>query len=286
MNLFLLLKTKHKKALLITRGFSVLLLMILLLTACKGKTDVGADTTPPTFVGVKDIEVFVGEGAAFRTGVSAMDDRDGEVAFTVDTVTVDFDTAGVYTVTYRAADKAGNEAVKIVKVTVKQRTIDPTQLWEYTDALIAREGWKRLSTKAYCTEIYYYIKENTSYISTSDKSDWVKEAYRGFTEHTGDCFTYYAMARAIFERMGVELMEVTRAEGVLPTTHYWLLLNTGSKSAPEWYHWDACPHPMEHPLESILLTDAELLAYNAKVEHYYTFDQSKYPSTPTAPYQE
>ena len=54
----------------------------------------------------------------------------------------------------------------------------------------------------------------------------------------------------------------------------------GTTDAPAWYHWDACPHYMEYPFYSCLVTDDELLAYNQKVENYYLFDMELYPRTP------
>ena len=181
---------------------------------------------------------------------------------------------------FQAADAAGNVATATATVTVKPRKITYEQLWEKVDQLIAQRDFSSLSAKTLCNDLYYYIKGRMSYVSESDKSDWVAEAYRGLTEQNGDCFTYYAVARAFFERLGVDVITVQRTPNVLPSTHYWLLVNVGSAEAPAYYHWDVCPHPMEYPLTSILLTDEELLAYNEKVAHYYTFDQSLYPATP------
>ncbi len=275
------MKNAYQKALSAIRKGLVLTGVCLLLclpAACKGEPP--ADTAAPVFSGLHDIEVFAGEGLALRQGVSAVDDRDGEVTFTVDASMVDLDRAGSYTVTYRATDAAGNEAVERITVTVKERSVDEDALWALVDAAIAQSGLATMSVEEQSRTLYFYIKSTLSYVSSSDKGDWKREAWRGLTEHTGDCFTYYAVGRAFFERLGVSVITVTRAPDVLPTTHYWLLVNTGTADAPAWYHWDACPHPKEYPLESILLTDAELLAYNQKVAHYYTFDQALYPSTP------
>ncbi len=280
---------KHKK--IGAKAFSwmgrllVLLLCLLLAVGCQERgekhgTQTGNDNDPPTFEGVRDLEVFVGEGVAFRAGVRAIGADGEELAFTVDVSGVDLDTPGVYRILYKASDEFGNHTTAQATVTVKARLVTGEQLWAAVDPIIASQGYRGMTRERLCEDLYWYIKANMHYISTSDKSDWVSEAYRGLTEHTGDCFTYYAVARAFFERLGVEVLTVQRAPNVLPTTHYWLLVNMGTEQEPAYYHWDVCPHPMEYPLESILLTDAELLAYNEKVEHYYTFDQTKYPPTP------
>lgn len=262
------------------------LLILLHLTACdRGLQEPPATVDmPPVFSGLQPITVLQGDGAVYRDGVTVHDPEDGALSFTLDAAAVDYDTPGSYTVIYRAVDSAGNVTEERVTVTVLARAVTYEQLWEAVDAMIARRGLASLSREQLCEALYYAIKADLSYTSDSDKSDWVAEAYRGLTAGVGDCFTYYAVARACFERLGVSVLTVQRAPDVLPSTHYWLLVNMGSEDAPAWYHWDACPHYKEHPLTSILLTDAELLAYNEKVQHYYFFDSSLYPATPTEPY--
>lgn len=257
------------------------------LSACEYSAErpPSSEDVPPSFSGLHPIEILQGDGIAYRVGVTVTDPEDGELAFTVDSSAVDRDTPGSYTVIYRAVDSAGNVVEERVQVTVKARRVTYEQLWEAVDAAIARRGLASLSPAQLCEELYYAIKADLSYTSDSDKSDWVAEAERGLREGEGDCFTYYAVARAYFERLGVSVLTVQRAPNLLPSTHYWLLVNMGTEDAPAWYHWDVCPHYKEYPLTSILLTDEELLAYNEQVPDYYTFDRSLYPATPTEPYQ-
>ena len=259
---------------------TVWMVLLLTLLACQASPPENKDTQPPVFSGLHDIEILQGDGIAYRDGVKAVDERDGEITFTVDAAQVNRDLPGTYTVYYTAKDLAGNETVEQIMVTVLARSVSFDALWAEIDPLIEQRGFAAMSCEALCEDLYYYIKGRMSYASTSDKSDWVAEAYRGIREGTGDCFTYYAVARAFFERLGISVLTVQRAPNVLPTTHYWLLINTGTEDEPAWYHWDVCPHPMEYPLTSILLTDAELLAYNSKMPDYYTFDPSLYPATP------
>jgi len=259
--------------------------IVLSVCGCSVQEPPSAEDKPPRFSGLQPIEILQGDGIAYRSGVSVLDPEDGELTFTVDASAVDRDTPGVYTVIYRAVDSAGNAVEERVSVTVIARAVTFAQLWEVVDSAIARHGFASLSREELCDVLYYTIKQEMSYTADSDKSDWVAEAYRGIKDGEGDCFTYYAVARAYFERLGVSVLTVQRAPNVLPSTHYWLLVNMGTEDAPAWYHWDVCPHYMEYPLTSILLTDAELLAYNEKVEHYYTFDPSLYPATPIEPYR-
>lgn len=270
--------------------FLILLLVPLLvcgLSACEhtAQKPPSSEDLPPSFSGLRPIEILQGDGIVYRNGVTATDPEDGELVFTVDSSAVDRDTPGEYSVIYRTVDSAGHAVEERVTVTVIARSVTYEQLWEAVDTAIARRGLASLSREQLCEDLYYAIKADMSYTSDSDKSDWVAEAYRGLREGEGDCFTYYAIARAYFERLGVSVLTVQRAPNVLPSTHYWLLVNMGSEEEPAWYHWDACPHYKEYPLTSILLTDEELLAYNEKVPNYYTFDRSLYPATPTAPYR-
>ena len=81
-----------------------------------------ADTTPPTITLSGDAEMRVEQGTEFTDpGASANDGTDGEVTVSV-SGTVDTATADVYTLTYTAADAAGNEATAERVVTVSDTT--------------------------------------------------------------------------------------------------------------------------------------------------------------------
>lgn len=239
-----------------------------------------ADTEPPTFSGLSDITVYTGEGISYRSGVSAWDNTDGKVSFTVDSTAVDLSTPGTYIVVYSAADSANNIAKHEIYVTVMARPANLDEIHALIDPVITENNLESADIKTVCEFLYYHIKGRLSYTSESDKTDVIAEARRGLVEGNGDCFTYYAVAKVFFDRLGISSMTVQRKEGVLPSTHYWLLVNTGSEEARAWYHWDCCPHYKEFPLYSCLITDEELLAYHEKVPNYYTFDMEQYPRTP------
>ena len=50
--------------------------------------------------------------------------------------------------------------------------------------------------------VFTYVHNNIRYISHSDKSDWMNGAYAGLTTGKGDCFTYYAVSRALLTEIG------------------------------------------------------------------------------------
>lgn len=272
--------SQQKKENRIRRFFALLLAIGLLsggISSCSG----ASDTTPPELSGVKDIEILAGEGISYRTGVRAYDDRDGEITFSVDSSAVDPNTPGVYTVIYSATDRAGNRTEKRATVTVRSRSrVSEEELWMAVDPKITGWGLQGESAEDVCDILYWHIKQMITYVSESDKGDWLGEAWRGLTEGEGDCFTYYAVTRAFFERLGIPYLTVQRTPGARETTHYWTMVNVGTESAPRWYHFDVCPHPAEHSLSIVLMTDADLAAYNQRLENYYAYDKSAYPSTP------
>ena len=95
----------------------------------------------------------------------------------------------------------------------------------------------------------------------------------GLTRRKGDCFTYYAVSRALLTAVGIDNLEVTRMGG--PTSHYWNLINCGDG----WYHFDATPRSSKMPpFVSFMFTDEEAADYTAKAgRSYYAFDGSLYP---------
>ncbi|MBT1163002.1 immunoglobulin-like domain-containing protein, partial [Bifidobacterium sp. SO1] len=77
------------------------------------------DTTKPVFSGVGDASIESGTKFDPRAGVTAKDDRDGDLTKSI-TVSGSVDTSviGTYTLTYSVSDKAGNTATATRKVTV------------------------------------------------------------------------------------------------------------------------------------------------------------------------
>lgn len=90
---------------------------------------ISADHTAPVFTGVKDIVVEQGEPVDLKSGVSAKDDIDGEVSFTVAYDDTDLDTSSVgkHNLTYTAKDSAGNIATANATIEVKAKQTRQTQ---------------------------------------------------------------------------------------------------------------------------------------------------------------
>ena len=106
---------------------------------------------------------------------------------------------------------------------------------------------------------YDWVTTNISYVM-SDKCDtWQEQAIQTINSYSGDCTGYYAILRALFERIGFE------CEGVESITqeHIWVI----AKVNGEWYHFDATPG---WGSDRFMYTTDEMLSYT-----YYGND--KYP---------
>ena len=199
--------------------------------------------------------------------VEATDDRDGKVELTVDTSKVNFRKTGNYTVTYIARDKAGNEAKAKATIGVKvPRSLER----EADDVLhdIIKPSWS--DTKK-AKAIYNYIRGNIFYSGSSNKSSWESEAKRGLINGYGDCFTYYAVARALLTRAGIPNIEVTRAKGY--GRHWWNMAYVQGG----FYHFDACPR--RRGGRFCLVTDSQLKAYSRSYGNSHIWDYDKKPKS-------
>ncbi len=143
------------------------------------------------------------------------------------------------------------------------------------DSIITEDMTKLEQVRA----VFDFTKTSIAYTGDSDKSDWKDGAYSGLMRRRGDCFTYYAVSRALLDGLGIENLEVTRVGG--PTSHYWNLVNCGGG----WYHFDATPRSSKMPsFVSFMFTDAEAADYTERAgRNYYTFDGSLYPERAVDP---
>ena len=249
------------------------------------------DNTPPTIDGARDLVAYVGSGVSYLSGVTATDDCDAGVTLDVDTSSVNLKEVGVYDVIYRATDAAGNVTEVRRTLSVYEEDITEEMLYELLDPILANIINEGMTTKQKLRAIYEYVYLNVAYVSTSDKSSWVRAAYNGLVSRNGDCFTYFALSKAMMERVGIENMDIQRSPEVVAMVnerHYWSLVNIGSKAEPEWYHFDSCHlNDINRPW-GFLMTDDQLLQYSDRREnadgisgYFYVYDTAAYPATAT-----
>lgn len=232
-------------------------------------TEVIEDKEPPVIQGAADKVVFIGDSVSYKKGVTVTDNRDKEVAFSVDNKGVNLKKEGTYTVTYTAKDAAGNKAAKTVNIEVKQFVVTDELINEKCDEILQQVIGKSMTETEVAYEIYKWVRGNIDYSGDSDKSDWRAEAFRGMTNRYGDCFTYFAVSQALLTRAGIDNMEVKRVGG--RTKHFWNLVNCGDG----WYHYDACPNK-DHKA-TFMLTDQQVKDLTRlRGNNYYTYDKSLY----------
>jgi hypothetical protein len=234
-----------------------------------------ADTQAPNLYGVRNRYCYIGQAVAYFAEVFAEDNCDGKVAVDVDNSQVDIYTAGTYPVSYTATDSSGNSVTLSCEFTFVEETVTDETLNAAADAVLAEITTSDMSIGYKAYAIYQYVFNHIKYNGVSNKTDWKYEAYRGLTTGRGDCFTFYATAKCLLERIGAQTMCVER-HGGKPTHHYWLLVNLGTG----WYHFDAI-NVGPRNWECFMRTTRDLLARST---YFWSFDQSKYPPTPTEDY--
>ena len=229
---------------------------------------VNIDKEPPEILGAADQEVMLGDSVSYRSGVTVKDNKDDQVELTIDTSEVNLNETGSYPVVYTATDQAGNQSTVTVTIVVRDAT--QQKVIQLADELLDRITTPEMSDKEKCRAIYDWAKTNITYVNTASKSDVYQGAYEGFTQRRGDCYTYYAVATVLFDRLGYPNMKVERID----STHYWCLVDIGEG----WYHFDCSPRRKGHPVDTCLVPDSVLEKYSREeIEGYYDFDHSLYP---------
>ncbi len=253
-------------------------------TSTKVQLTIGADTTPPVITQVDFSAVTVGDTVAYKQRVTVCDDCIGDVTLTVDSSAVNLKSPGTYPVTYQATDASGNTTtLKTAVNVVPAESAGLDTLNAALDAVIAQIITPDMDREAQLRAVYRYVYDNIAYASTSEKDSWVDEAYHAlFVSHQGDCFSYFAGAKAFCERLGIENMDVQRLAGYTENTHYWSMVNLGGTGTDaRWYHFDCCHLQAEYNHSGCLLTDRQVDAYNKARPHFYEYDKSAYPKTPS-----
>lgn len=231
------------------------------------------DTEPPQINGVTDKIVRIGDTISYRKGVTVTDNKDEEVELQIDSSQVNLKEEGTYEVIYTAIDSSGNKATKTAEIIVKALVVTEDDLNELADDVLAQIRREGMTQKELAKAIYTWTKNHIAYTGSSDKSDWMAEAYRGFKNGVGDCFTYFCVSQALLNRAGINNIGLTRMGG--RTRHYWSLINVGEG----WYHFDATPHK-DHR-DSFYLTETEVRKLTEiRGNNYYVYDPATINVTP------
>lgn len=251
------------------------------------KLTIVADTEAPVIQGASDRLFYVGDSIVY-TGeyqdylgtmypeVTATD-NESIVTLTVDRDAVDTSRPGSYPVTYQAVDAVGNVTSVTVQFTLVEKPvghIDPKEVYSLAREVLDEITTEDMSDMEVAFAIYRWTMTNIGYVSTSDKSSWTDAAYQAFTQYYGDCFNYFAAAKALYEVAGIENVDVVKSD-TSHSSHYWSLINLGDG----WYHVDCTPR--SNPGQFFMNTDAELEAYSVANRNSHIFDGSLYPERAT-----
>ena len=230
------------------------------------------DTEPPEIYGVVDRIAYVGEPIVYLAEVYAEDNADGPIRIDVESE-VRTDQPGAYRVVYTAEDEAGNRASAECVFTLVAATVSEEEVRALAQNVLKEITTDRMVKAEKLLAVFEYVRTHVRYVGDSDKSDWRKEAVRGFKTGKGDCFTFYSVTRALLDELGIEYMSVTRLGG--RTRHFWTIVNIGTG----WYHYDTTVSAT-HRSRCFMWTYEQ-----CQIKPYFwRFDSSKYPEIATEPF--
>ena len=199
------------------------------------------DHTAPLIYGAHDLEGFVGSNISYLDGITVTDDHDPNPEIYVDNSAVNTNISSSFPVTIYATDENGNTASVTVTLSLRvkpDRYYDPEIIYDMARRAIEQNNIyeEDMTDTEKAFRIFNWCHNNIHYIGTSDKTDWTVGAFDGFSTHQGDCFTYYAVCRALLDVAGIPNMLVERYP-ITWSPHYWNLVQLEDGL---WYHCDAC----------------------------------------------
>lgn len=219
--------------------------------------EIKRDTVGPAFTGVGEMVVEKYSSPDFKKGVSAVDARDGNVEFAVDTSRVRLNTAGTYYAIYTATDSLGN-------TTSYRRQVVVNHDQEDTEALAASIAAK---LPADAEALRDYVRNNVRYSHNWGGDDPV---WYGFKNRSGNCYVHALCLESLLKAKGFE----TQLIWVTDKTHYWNMV----KIDGTWYHIDSTPgtRHTKYSLMNDTLRYETLIGDNGQRD----WDRSQWPACP------
>lgn len=180
------------------------------------------DTEGPVFSGLKEMTVAKNSNANYKSGVKAVDKKEGNCDFTVDTSKVNIAAAGTYYATYTSKDSKGNTTTAKRKITVKHNQEDTNNKFNefYNKYLAGKDAYGIVST----------IRSEISYNSNWGGDDPI---WYGLTNKKGNCYVHVLLVQKALNKAGITNQVVKTIDG----THYWNLIKVGGV----WRHYDSTP---------------------------------------------
>ncbi len=266
----------------------------------EGKT---SDRKAPVITGPEGNRAvaYLGEPIAYKSFVS-VSDNSGNYTLSVDNSKVNQNEMGTYTVKYTAKDDAGNKSEYTLTLIIKNGDYSESKLMALVEQKAKELGiTKEMTKEQQVKKIYNYVnspnlsatlanirftnQSNTpsQQLSREDwEIDWVEEACRtlSMSRMEGDCYTYYSVSRAFFEYFGIENVGIQRSERSAESgTHFWSVVNIGTKENPKWYYYDATrlggSFSADGGRNGCLITEEKLKSYVTSQggKEFYLFDK-------------
>ena len=239
-----------------------------------------ADQLAPEIQGVKNLETYVEDSIAYRSGITVTDDQDPAPLLEIDNSQVDLSTPGDYTVTYTATDHAGNVTTATANVKVypkKDDHVDPETIYAAIDKILAKFIREDMTPRQKVEAVYCWVQMHTKYANHSEKDDWLQAAYKFYITRKGDCYSYFALNKLMLQRLGIPTIDVVKVKNFPEdTNHFWLMASIDGGET--WYHVDNV-----WSMNLCLATDAQLDESSAKANNCFNRDRSLYPATPEEP---
>ena len=127
-------------------------------------------------------------------------------------------------------------------------------------------------------DIYFWARTGLTYGPPAGTPDLAQAAEDMLLTGCGDCYSYYAVTKLMFDKLGIPNSCVQKQQTDDDSSeHYWSLVSTDGGRT--WYHFDATPRVGEGD-DFCLVTDAFLDAYSEGHQDSHRRDKSLYPATP------
>ncbi len=243
------------------------------------------DTQAPTIEVPTMLYFEIGAPITYRSSIKLSDNCIGDIKLEVDDSKVDVNKEGIYKITIKATDVAGNVATAEASVHIipsgASVSIDDLnkRIASICNSIIKSD----MTKEEKCRAVYAYVQSNIKYVSESKGEGYIEVAYNALDEKAGDCYSFFSLSKAFLDYLCIENIEIQRTEGKGEGTHYWNYVNIGTDSDPKWYHFDTTELVYNYNVSGCLLTTAQVEAYDEWRSGVYFrhFDKTKYPTSET-----
>lgn len=249
----------------------------ILLTSDDGETQtivstlrIVEDGVPPVIAGMREIHVGRGGTVAFRQGITVYHSS-GQATFEVDSSGVDLNTPGTYEVVFIARTPAGQESRATATVVVSAASEEQalTLIQPVLDQIIRPNMTQAEKARA----IFDWTRWNIQYAVGGTHGDVIESVVQGMTRRRGDCYMFYAVARFMFEQVGIPFITVRRYP-IVDARHVWLLVDLGNG----WHHVDPTPNVLDLPNDGFMFTQAQAQEFSrTQRAGFYSFDPATLP---------